>query len=482
MNENPEGTPNPLNPNPGETPTGAEPVTPVEQPATVDQPVPTEHPVEESTSSFDTMQPEQPTPEPMAGASQASVDPLPSSEPVHDSSSVVVDKPKKKTGLIVAIILFIVAIAGGVAAALIVLNPFGAKKDAVATAISKLINGETPKLVKMDGAIDMSSNNSSSPLSSLSLKLDFSGNTTSNNASVDITATLEGDTELSFRVDERMLEKNLYIRLSNISEALNNYMPMTDTKHCADYEDETDCIETPTTLDIENPVTATLNLLRIIDNEWIQIPTSYLNSGSSSWMVGGGVQAQCLVDMSEKLNDGSEIAEIYNNNQFVGYTTDGLKVAQKNNTLYKLTFDAEKLAGFMNSVNDSEFAKELYSCMGARVTGTEITAEQASTVVDALPEVYVEINGDYYFTRLYMTMADSESNSNMKVDLSISYPESLEVSEPEQYIDLNEAISKLLNYSNGDDVYDYDYDYDYDYEEEDDEDDEDDEEDLDLYN
>ena len=39
MNENPEGTPNPLNPNPGAAPMGTEPVAPAPEPMPKEQPV-----------------------------------------------------------------------------------------------------------------------------------------------------------------------------------------------------------------------------------------------------------------------------------------------------------------------------------------------------------------------------------------------------------------------------------------------------------
>lgn len=445
MNENPEGTPNPLNPNPGESEAGA----PVEQPTPTEQPV-----------------------APQTPQAQVVAEPAANVEPVHGGQSVVVDKPKKKTGLVVAIILFIVAIAGGVAAAIIALNPFGAKKDAFPAALEKLMGGNAPKLVITEGDIKYSFTSDDSLVTSLNVNLQAgaNANTLENYASAKVTATLKGGTDLSFNVDEvGTSEKNLYLKLSNIADAIDSYQP-TDNTNCIEYGEE-NCIE-PSVIDcdideedcgyteesyIAEMILGYASVLEVIDGEWIRIPMSDLGSMTNN--ASTSKSSQCLTDALTNMDEyGKEIGAIYNANPFINYTTENLKVAQKKNTLYQLTLDAEKLAGFINSMRDSAFVNKITACTGAHKSNTDITAEQVSQIVDNMPETYVEIDGNYNFTRLYINAPYQSYGFNMIIDLALSYPSSITIQEPEDYISLTEAISRItgqfMNQEDDDDIFD----------------------------
>lgn len=439
MNENPEGTPNPLNPNPGANPSGPEPVAP----------------------------------EPVAPATEPVAEP--STEPLQGGPSVVVDKPKKKTGLIVAIILFVVAIVGGVAAALIVLNPFAAKKDAVPAAIAKLVSGDAPKLVVMEGNINLTSTDENLPVSAMNIRFQSgnNSNTSMNYADAKITATLKSGAEFSFDADEiGLADGTLYLKLSNIVEALDNYEPTTETTNCiggeegtncADYEyieiecyeDEEDCESVEVIMpDPTDSILEFLGVFEVIEDEWIKIPMSDFSNVSD--LVQINAPTQCIIDASDKMGEYSNsIAKLYEENPFINYTTDNLKIAQKKNTLYQLKFDADKLTNFVNSMSNSGFANELLACVGGQATNTEISSDYVAQITEVLPEIYVEIDDNDNFTRVYLAVSDPDGNTNVTADLSFSYPSELNINEPEVYIDINEVLSRLLTMFYGEDVYDF---------------------------
>ena len=135
MNENPEGTPNPLNPAPAdEAKTDTAPV----------EPAPAEAPAEA---------------------------PAPVSE--EPAGTVVEPVKKKKTGLIVLIVILVLAIIGGAVAAILILNPFGngngggsggGDKDAVSKAIVKLLSStEGPKKLGTKGTVEVTAGSASIP-------------------------------------------------------------------------------------------------------------------------------------------------------------------------------------------------------------------------------------------------------------------------------------------------------------------------------
>ena len=431
MNESPEGTPNPLNPNPE----AAEPATP---------------PVAEPQTS------PQPVPEPVA-------------QPV-ENKPVAVAKPKK-TGLIVAIILFIVAIAAGVAAALIVLNPFAAKADAVPTAIAKLMSGDAPKLVVSDGKIVLTANSSSVPFSSLTVDYrgSFRESLNDNYVRAEITAKLTDGTEFSFKADEiHTPEGNLYLKLSDIVKALNDYKDNHIT-NCEGGEEGTNCEEVIDCIDEDGEDCADYNMpdltdsvlefigvFEVIDDEWILIPDSSFSSITD--MASVDTPTQCLVDAFGKLKEYSnDISKLYDENTFINYSTENLKIAQKSNPLYLLSFDAEKMASFINSMSNSGFMNELLACTGETATSSEVTADDLQEMIDLLPTIYVEINSSYDFTRVYLEVDSLENSMKVTADISLSYPTTITITEPETYVELNEVLSRLLTMFYGEEVEDFSF-------------------------
>lgn len=451
MNENPEGTPNPLNPNPEAAPVAPEPVAPVAEQAMAE---PT---VGEQTASLA---------EPVAQPTQ----------PVQpDNKPVAVGKPKK-TGLIIAIVLFILAIATGVTAALIVLNPFGGNKDAVPAAMAKLMSGDAPKLVAMEGNIKLTSSNEESPVSALAIKFQtgLNGNTKDNYATAIVTATFKDSSELTFNADEiGTANGDLYLKLSNIAEALNNYEPATvqvtdcedgeETEKCIDYveiecdEEDEDCDEEDIDVIMPEPADSILDFIgvfEVIDDEWVRIPSSDFSNVTD--LVSVDMPTQCLIDAAGNLQEyGSNFATMYSENPFINYTTDDLKIAQKKDTLYQLKFDADKLAGFINSMNNSGFMNEMLACMGGQATNEEVSASDLQGILAVLPEIYVEIDNDNNFTRVYLALTSEDGQTSVTADLSLSYPANITIQEPEVYIEMNEVLSRLFTMFYGEDVYDF---------------------------
>lgn len=423
MNENPEGTPNPLNPNPEVAPTAPEPVAaeptpvaPVAEPAVAEQPAVT--------------QPAQPVAQPT------------------EMAQPKVAKPKK-AGLIVAIILCVVAIAAGVAAALIFINPFAAKKDAVPAALAKLMSGDAPRMVALDGSVSVTTSEESMPFSDFNVKFQASlnGIHKENYANAVISTTLTDGGKLSFNVDEVGNSKGeYYVRLSKIAEAINNYEPLPqEVTDCAsdDESELEDCIGEPSSSD---SILSILSVLKLIDDEWIRIQSSDVSeiTGTTSTNTS---PTQCLTDAASNMSKyGEELTGVYQQYPFINYTTENLKISQKKDALYLLSLDAEKTASFINALRDSSFVKEISSCMGIKTTsGEDLTTEEAQEIIKDFPDLYVEIDNNDNFTRVYFAISQDENKITVTVDLSLAYPSQITINEPTEYIDVNEAMTKIMS-------------------------------------
>ncbi len=556
MNENPEGTPNPLNPVQGaapdqqpasapnptvesatpiaeQTPSATEsteiPVAqPAEQVADVEQPLPTEQPLPEELPTESAPEPikinvksvsveeqEKPVSAPVSEASNESTtiqttevgnrsvtqfarkeiapEPL-SAETMSEQLSVeelapesmqkAVQKKSPKTGLLVAMILLVVAIATGVAAAIILLNPFGKSNDAVPAALSKLLSGKAPTNVAMNGTINVTSNDSNSPFSYMSVNLDGGVNVSAGESfeNASVMTTLANGSEFDFDVSEvGTSEGSLYLKLSNIYTELVDYYgdttglplvydnvngeqlvePKAETTACnpeaadcqepgpviddcvTDANGVTNCV-TPYTP--QDPITILnqLGVFDVIDDEWIRIPTTSFDSVTS--MTGINAPAQCLIGAAGKLGEfGSDFASMYQKNQFIEYSTDNIALVKRNSQPYRLTFNKDKLADFINSMNNSGFMNEMLACVGGLATNTTVTANDLDKIISALPSIYVEINEDNDFTRLYMTISSTDGLTSAIVDLSFSYPSSITINEPTVYVDINQVIESIMS-------------------------------------
>ena len=177
MNENPEGTPNPLNPTPAAAPTPA--------PA--------------------------PAPAPTA---------VPAPEPEQPGSIVEPAKKKngKKIGIIIGVIAGVLALGGGVAAALMltVFKP----ADAVPLAIEKALSGNY-KYVALQGNISGTPTaDSSFGVSSLNINFDAQVDmvSRSNSLSATIAASAGDEQDVSFNVEETQVAGgDMFIKLDGLT-------------------------------------------------------------------------------------------------------------------------------------------------------------------------------------------------------------------------------------------------------------------------
>ncbi len=406
MDEKPVGTPNPLNPMTPIRPTSVEAENnhPVSRP--INRPAP--RPANRLVTQRPTIQ---------------------NSAQTQPKIKKVARKRRKSPLFIVAIILFLISVGLAVAAVLI-LNPFSSH-DAVPAAISKLFSGDLPQNVTMKGNIANYNNNDD-----LNLSIDFSSKinnkTGENVAAATITANLPDYDNFTFKADEiHTLKGDLYLKLDGIYGALNN-LDKKDSK--------------------EISVLDFLDIFDVIDNEWIYIPNSDF-SNLNDVMPGDGI-TKCLTTAAGNLGEyGENFMSLYNKNPFIEYSTANLDINKKKDPLYRLSFNAEKLAAFSNSIGNSGFSNELLACTGNLATKNNITVEEMTKVIDAIPAIYVEIDDKDNFTRLYMVIFNTNDSSKTIVDVSFSYPESSIIAEaPKDYINLGDLLEQLLSKFYGADI------------------------------
>ena len=474
MNENPGETPNPLNPNPEENP-GASDIALDANPS-------------EPIESVNTVQPEQVDPLMQATdgiTDQSSEDPM--SRPMEKApvAEPVTPPKKKKTGLIIGIVAAVlVAVGCGVVAAIMLMG----QGDPVSKAVLKLAEGKAPTNVAINGTIDVTPTDKDSVLTNLKidLKSDATTNSMINHTTANITASLDQMGKIEVEAEEIYAESgDLYIKIDGLAEAMNDLSTMTQgaslqnsvvTDCINDEGASTDCLSEDMTVDMapEESGLAVFDtfsgVLEIIDGEWLRVSVDQLKAVTDS--MDSNNSLSCLTDVAQEAkNSSNSIAELYRKYPFIGSTTEGVTVASKNSPVYRVMFDREKLTSYSDALKDSTIVKKAISCLGDdNVTINESAVDE----LDKLPNIYVEVDKDNNFSRVYFeTALKSTSNAicecddykecdcedendteetvvaNMKVDLGLTYPSSINVAKPTEYQDFVTVLQQIMMSSYG---------------------------------
>ncbi len=452
MNENPEGTPNPLNPNPAPVGPAAAPAGAMGAPVTPNAPVTPSTPVAPSAPVANepvTPTAPAPAPAPVAPTPMSAPAPTPVEQPVASEAP----KKKSKTSLIVTLIIFFVVLIGAAVAALVVYNPFGwfgGSDDRVPTAIAKLFSGDAPTNVKMNGTITLTSNDETSPVSTIDVTFISESNTASaaQSANASITATFADESEFTFSADEVHTEGgDLYLRLNDVAAALEDYRATSlEATNCeGDESGETNCESTETTDGSDTlSLLETIGIFDVIDNQWIRIEGSSFSALTDIADVDS--PAQCLIDAAGSLSTyNADVATAYQNNPFIEYSTENLTIGKKKDNLYLITINPSKFTNFVNGLSNSGFMNALYACTGSVASNGDIGADEVSEMLEAAPTIYVEVNEDNMFTRVYLKATSTDGGASVIADISLSYPETITITEPSEYIDLNTLLSDLFS-------------------------------------
>ncbi len=462
MNENPGGTPSPLNENPAPQPV-AGPAPQPEQPVPPVAPVP---PVEPAT-------PAQPASVDMAAAlgttpagATATVDST--TAPADQTAAGGEKKPAtKKIALFAAIGLFVAAIVCAVIA-VIVANPFK-QDDRVPQAISKLLSGDAPKNIEAQGKIIVNTDSEDTNLRALTIDLDakFATAYRTNTAEATVSALFADETELSFGAQEIMVaDGDVYLNINSLSDSLSSDEAGGETveageENCeADENGETNCevVEVDvTTCDgdacevVEGDAAGDTGYLGelidyfgLVDDTWIRIPANIAEAPEDETGIFNN-ESQCLVNAISNLpNYSNSLTESYKANQFIEYSTENLGIAQVANNLYRLSFNEEKLTNFINEMTSSAFMNELLACTGDEATNTKVSVDDVKEVFSGFPTIYVEIDENYNFTRVVFEAKLEEQASEITADFNLTYPDVITINEPTEYIDLNEFLTELF--------------------------------------
>ena len=358
------------------------------------------------------------TPAPDAVASTPTSEEPTSAKPDSATKSVTQIKPKKgKLGLVLGLTAGFLALAG-VTVALLFVFVFNKGGDPMTNAISKLLNGENRNIaVAGDFNYD---------LMGISLNVGFDAQFDSTAKVGVATADLTGDfggMSINANVEARMTgDDNAYLKISGLRDTFSNIISQSGIECSGDECDQyLDSIVSG--ISSSDPTGGMLGALLELDGEWVKLDNVNLTSN---------ITLPAGLSFDSINGHKSEIVEAYKKNPFIKTSTEDLKITKKANTLYKISFDYEKMANFSNEV-----AKILGS------NSTSVTAAQLESTYKDAGTAYVEIDGNNNITRLYF-----EASGMAAQDFTLSYPANVNVAVPESYT-TSDIINSIFNNAGG---------------------------------
>ena len=448
MNENPNGIPNPLNPTPGQKPDVGQVASRAQRPIVASQP-----------STNQTVANITPTNAPLA-AEQLDTGTM------NNGQTEPVPTKKNKVGLIVGIIIGAVVLIGAIVAAVILLPNLMGGSDPVVKAMQKIMSGNAPSNVAIDGDINILLNEEGSPIKRVNINLDSDIMVGSmiNTSSAVLTFTTYNDKDYSVKFNEvYAADGNIYFKIDGATAALEDsklleLLTPTSTPTVKDCDSAvTDCVdatncdsaecltdETTNANKEESDSSEFLDIIESVDGVWLRLTAENLTSLENSY-VPQESPISCMANMVTDLNKNSNTAaDLYNKYPFITSTTDKVIIPSKQSPVHLLVINSDNLAGFINSMNNSNLAEEIYSCLGYE-DNVSIDEEELGVLISDLPKIYTEVNGNYDFSRLYLESDIDDGTATIIIDLGFEYPTNVNVTEPVDYTDFSKLIQQIMS-------------------------------------
>lgn len=448
-------------------PTSAESNTPTTPPATPPTP----------TAASPASEPTTPTPEPTPTTTATPPTPTPTSEPTPAPANAT--PKKKRTGLIAGIIALAVILVCGIAFAVyaVIKNQID---NVAAESFTNLINA---KQVAVTGTINYTPKGEyTNYIGPINITLNSKVADVNRSSEVGVTVDLQGinkTIELSFS-DVFLKDGVIYVKASGIAKLYNDVLSEIIDSYlesyvksslssrayltCSTIDDVSEyftCMENAqnsSTASMED--TETINslitetkthlnsIITKVDDQWFKISLqeildSELVSQSINTTTKESISKSydCSIDMVNNISRYSnEFSDLYSKNQFI-------KLEPSDNSLYKVSLDAEKTANYINAIPKTQVFANYAACSGNSLgdSYSEVSADNIANSVEGLPSVYVRFDG--FLTHHLTELIVEEDNEYLstKADLHFAYPSNLVVTAPSESTPIMELVQFIID-------------------------------------
>lgn len=349
---------------------------------------------------------------------------------------------KKKTGLIIGIVVTILVLCGaGAAAAYFLFFNKNNPEQMFADNISDILSGKIEN-IKINGQFKF-------PTSELSATIYGEASAKSKAGKVGARMTATG---MNMGADFIIKDNDAYVKTEGLSQgiALFALIPGAGTSGLSN-------------------MSALSTIMDQIDGNWY-----HLDSSSASSFVAVSSTSSTCAEVFQNDGNLSKLGELFKANPFVTLKSGDNNIAKKKGEVYRVNFDSSKFTALINAIKADATLGKYSSCFDSASIN-----ESSATM-----PLYIEFS-DGKISRLYLDLATAGA-----VDIDIEYPASLDINTPASYKEFSSVfgnltgsssskgfdLSSIIDSSYGSDYDfdfdddDFDFDFDYNYDDDDDED------------
>lgn len=382
-----------------------------------------------------------------------------SAAPSSDGGDIVfTDKPKKsKAGLIIGIIcgLLILGGAGGFIAAYAINNQ---PENILMSSIDKFINA---KNISTTGTIDLDFDEDVSDIDTATFTLDAGKSTMNQTGNLSLALTMSDGTKISsVSVGETMIDDGtLYLKFDGLEKFYDEYVSpyffsysAYEVTDCV-YTDATDsegidCVTTTTTDNPNNTLDYYLsNIIPEIDGKWFKVSlddvlsSEYLSAMSSSNKKQIKDTYNCVIDiMNNKQKYSKELTDLYGKNKFITMTPG-------QDSYYDISFTTRSLGNFLNALPSTTLVSDFASCTNTNIntTNTSVDDEYVEDLLGQLPKISAKFDGFLSHELSALKLSSQNDLYALNANLNFTYPNSLNISAPENSTPIMDKIEELVS-------------------------------------
>ncbi len=391
--------------------------------------------------------------------------------------ATLVEPKKKRTGLItciIAVVLVLILGGGFTAFALIKNQP----ENIAAESFANLLNADK---VAVSGDFTLTTKNSTTgTIDSVTVSLDTK--TSDNNQAMETAVTIslpDQNKTYSLGLSETMLKNGvIYIKASGLTEVYQNVVSslldsyleslsqqnlISDTyKTCQaieDFDAYVECLDQAEAITSQDSLTTITNtnliaetkaqiesIIKKVDDNWLEISiqdildneliSKYIDQSQKD-----NIQNtyDCVINtLNNKPSYSNELSDLYMNNKFV-------KATSADDSYYKISFDNQKLADYLNKISDTKLVSDFASCNNIDTNhNTSISAENVSNLTETLPNIYAKFDG---FLTHHLTDIKIEQDTNyykFSSNINITYPSNLTINAPENSLPIMDVVEEII--------------------------------------
>ena len=353
--------------------------------------------------------------------------------PVMDNATPVVDntnpsvvaaepvKKKKKTGLIIGIVILVLLLIGGGIGAVLFVNWHESKEKVASDAMSKLFNAKLvdDKLTSSDVGLGVTSISGDvtitkkdvdkfedddyyAYLESMKISLDAKSEGVSESVKLGLEGSFNNGDKSKVEAEGAYIAGGkIYFKIGEIADyeglgdVLSGSKQVREYSHHSLYDDEEEDEEDPDVAKLEEKLSNILTSR--ISNQWIEISNDAIKNllGSENYHD----EYSCITDGYEKATkeNKDKILEAYQNNSFLefGEAIDDVEGAKDGLTYYEIKINEETFEKFTKAVSELETANDITKCFES-IAEEYPTGLTSVDLLDKSPEEK-KVTPRYYF-------------------------------------------------------------------------------------